>query len=85
LWTELPAYIAYILGYSKTTGRTYLRGRGESGLFSTYDGVLIELTSESDLPGDMNPSSVIPGVDRQEVTFSIAGTTFTGNYCNIEV
>ena len=78
LWTELPRYIAYIIGYSKTTGRTYFRGRGETGLFSTYDGVLIELTPESELPGDIYPSSAVPGFDRNDVTLAISGTTFTG-------
>jgi hypothetical protein len=82
LWTELPSYIAYIQGYSKTTGRTYFRGQEDGGLLSTYDGVSIELTPETDLPGDIFPSSVVPGFDRQGVTFTIPGTTFTGKLLN---
>jgi hypothetical protein len=79
LWTELPRYISYILGYSKTTGRTYFRGRGSASLFSTFDGVLIELTPESELPGDIYPSSVVPGLARPDVTVAISGTTLTGD------
>ena len=78
LWTELPRYIAFILGYSQTTGRTYFRGQGGNGLLSTYDGLLIELTPESELPGDLSPSSAVPGFDRQGVTLTVSGTTFTG-------
>ena len=82
LWTELPHYIAFVVGYSKTTGRTYFRGNGAKALFSTYDGQLIELTSESELPGDINPSVPIPGVNRQDVNVPIAGN-FTGD-CKTE-
>ena len=82
LWTELPHYIAFVVGYSKTTGRTYFRGNGGKALFSTYDGQLIELTSESELPGDINPSVPVPGVNRQDVNVPIAGN-FTGD-CKTE-
>ena len=82
LWTELPHYIAFVVGYSKTTGRTYFRGNGAKALFSTYDGQLIELTSESELPGDINPSVPVPGVNRQDVNVPIAGN-FTGD-CKTE-
>jgi hypothetical protein len=79
LWIDLPRYIAFILGYSKTTGRTYFRGLGANGaLFSTYNGALIELTPESELAGDIYPSTPVPGSARQDVTLSISGTTFTG-------
>ena len=77
-WTKLPHYIAYILGYSKTTGRTYFRGLGSSALLSTYNGVRLELTPEYERPQDIRLASALPGFSRGDVSVTISGTTFTG-------
>ena len=80
LWTELPRYIAYIVGYSKTTGRTYFRGNGGKALFSTFTGQLIELTPEVELPGDINPAQVVPGAALQDVNLAVTGSSITGTF-----
>ena len=78
VWTKLPRYIVSIEGYSKTTGRTYFRGKGGKALFSTYDAVLIELTPEIELPGDVLPSTAVPGFSTTELgTIAISGTKLT--------
>ena len=53
------------VGFSPSRGRVYLRDGMGRGLFSSFDGVKLELTSLP--PTDLRPAVVVPGDTVEEI------------------
>ena len=67
LLTELPRYIGYIEGYSADFGRVYFRDPSGTSLFSSRDGINIELEPPSaGLPTDIRASQLVHGLAKSD-------------------
>ena len=75
---ELPRFIGFIEGYSKSKERVYFRGMDGKTLFSSVDGTNMRLTNET-LPDDITPAVTVPGKTRADVQ-NVPWTGELGHY-----
>ncbi len=69
-WTELPGFVAYIVGFSEKRGRMYFKDRKDRAIMSSYNCLNVDLAEA--LPDDILEAESVPGISSMLTILSVS-------------